>query len=76
VSFCLIYKAVPDFMPKFFNAMASGQKLVNDDCNKSAPTKTVNHNPLRECHIAKLTLNNMNIPAIASIQRSIVIFNA
>jgi hypothetical protein len=48
--------------------MASGQKLVNDDCNKLAPTKTANHNQLRECNIAKLTLNNMNIPAIVNIQ--------
>ena len=35
--------ACPGFLPIAFRIFASGQKPVNADCNRLAPTNTVNH---------------------------------
>jgi len=35
--------ALPGLTPNFFSMIAIGQKPVNADCNKLAPTKAVNH---------------------------------
>jgi hypothetical protein len=49
-----LYKTVPNqnaqpgLTPNFLSIIAMGQKPVNADCNKFAPTKAVNHNQFSE----------------------------
>lgn len=48
--------------------------LVIDDCNKFAPTKTVNQSQFMFIYTAKVTLRIIKIPAIALINLSFILF--
>ena len=55
--------ASPGFTPMAFRISASGQKPVNADCSRLAPTKAVNQSQLGECQCASASDARMKTPA-------------
>jgi len=64
-------KASPGCTPSAFKILASGQKPVNADCSRLAPTKAVNHSQLGLCNMFRARLIRMTVPANARTARSI-----
>jgi hypothetical protein len=62
----------PVFTPNFLRITAIGQKPVNADCSKFAPTNPVKNSQYGLWTIDKITLNRIKLPATAKMKRSIV----